>query len=146
MAKTISRDVRRPNVIREHASVEGGVWDTQSFQLALEFRLCPEHPHGLSFRVSTEVRRNEQLDVCFLGGLGDLPLNLEGPGRNGTDDDLHTRQGVLDGLAVGIVDLDHLGVAFNRGLGVLGAHSQWVLSYITYWVDTLPGGKEQRPP
>ena len=128
MAKTISRDVRRPNIIREHASVEGGVGDIQSFQLALKFRLCPEHPHGLSFRVSTEIRRDEQLDVCSLGGLSDLPLNLEGSGRNGTDDDLYTCQGVLDGLAVGIVDLDHLGVTFDRGLGVLGAHSQWVLS------------------
>ena len=71
-------DVRRPDVIRERASVEGGVWNTQFFQLALNVRLCPEHPLGLPFRVSSKLGRNEQLDVCFLRGRSDLLLDFEG--------------------------------------------------------------------
>ena len=81
------------------------------------------------FRVSTEFRRNEQLDVCFLGSGSDFLLNIESCYRNGTDDNVHTSQGVLDGLVIGIVDLDNLGVALNRGLGVLSVQSQCLLIY-----------------
>jgi hypothetical protein len=120
IARNISRNVRRPNVICEQASVEGGVWDTQSFQLALDSRLRSEPPLGLSFyRYSSELRRNEQLDTGFLGGGSNLPLNIDGRSRNGTDDDVYTGQSLLDGFIVGIVNLDHLGVALNGALGPL---------------------------
>ena len=39
--------------------------------------------------------------------------------RDGADDDVHTSQGVLDGCVVGIVDLDHLGIAMDRLIGTL---------------------------
>jgi hypothetical protein len=87
--------------------------------LALNIRLFSEYPLGLSFRYSSEIRRNKQFDTGFLGGCGDLPLNIERSPRNGADDDMHTGQGLLDGFIVGIVDVDHLGVALNRGLGAL---------------------------
>ena len=115
----ISRDLRCPNVIREWARIEEGIWHTQSFQLALDVRLRPEPPLGPSFRYSPELRRNEQLDTCFLACGSDFPLNIEGCSRNGTDGDVHTCQSLLDGSMVGIVDVDHLGVALNRGLGAL---------------------------
>ena len=73
-----AEDVRRPNVIREWPSVEDGVGDTQSFQLALNIGLCPKHPLGLSFGVSSELGGNEQLDVRFIRGRGNLPLDIEG--------------------------------------------------------------------
>ena len=88
------------------------------------------YPLGVFFRISTEFRRNEQLDVYFLGSGSDFLLNVESCYRNGTDDNVHTSQGVLDGLVIGIVDLDHPGVTLNRGLGALGMHSQCLLSHI----------------
>jgi hypothetical protein len=130
-------DVRRPDIIRKGASVEDSVRDTQSFQLGLNICLGPEQSLGRSFGYPSEVRRNEQLDVYFHGGRSDLPLNIEGLSRNGTDDDLHASQGALDRFVIGIVDLDHLGVTLNGGLGALSVHDQWVLlSHIIYNVKT----------
>ena len=100
------------------------------------------HSRGLSFRFSPELGGNEQLDACFLGGRTDLPLNINSRSRNGTDDDLHPGQSVLDGLVAGIVNLDHLDVPFNRGLGALSLHSRSVLSDIAYRVDTYLAGKD----
>ena len=133
-------NVRHPNKIRERASVEGGVWHAQSLQLALHVRLCSEYALGLFFRYASVLRRNEQLNTCFLGGRAYFHLDIKGSCRNCADDDVHTGQGVLDGLLVGIVDLDHLGVSFNR-LGGLCVHNEWCTQHITYnnyWMDTLP--------
>ena len=49
---------------------------------------------------------------------------------------------MFDGFVVGIVDLDHLGVAFNRGLGPLTVMFRWVLSQIAYWMGTYLAGKD----
>lgn len=81
-------------------------------------------PLRISFRYISELRRNKQLDVCILGGRSDFPLNIKGRYRNGTDDNVHTGQGILDGFIVGIVDLDHLGIALNRFLRALRVDSQ----------------------
>ena len=84
-------DARFPNEIRERASVEDRIWDTQPFQLGLNARLLPEHPLRLPLRYVSEIRRNEQLDPGFLCGLRDLSLNLEGRSRNRADDNIDTR-------------------------------------------------------
>ena len=124
MAKVYQKDVRRPPGIRELASVESGVWQAQSFQLALKIGFRPVKPLRISFRYMSELRRNKQLDVCILGSRSDFPLNIKGRYRDGTDDDLHASQGVLDGFIVGIVDLDHLGITFNRLTGTLRFDSE----------------------
>jgi len=70
---------RCPNVIREWASVDECVRDTHSFQLVLNARLLTEHPLSLAFCHPTELRRNEQLDACFLGRPPRSSLEHQGP-------------------------------------------------------------------
>jgi hypothetical protein len=52
---------------------------------------------GRPFCYISELRRNEQLEVYFLGGRSDLPLNIKGRYRNGTYDNIHTSHCVVDG-------------------------------------------------
>jgi hypothetical protein len=51
--RAISRDVRLPSEIGPRASVEGGVWHTQSFQLALNICFRPGYPLCPSLRYSS---------------------------------------------------------------------------------------------
>jgi hypothetical protein len=57
-------------------------------------------------------------------------LSIKGRHRDGTDDDVHTPQGVLDGCVVGVIDLDHLSVTLNGILGALSARSQGSTQHI----------------
>ena len=86
----------------------------------MRIHLCCVQPLGRVRQHSSKIRRNEQLDACFLAGRNDLQLDVKGPYRNGADDDVHTGQGVLEGLLARIVDLDHLGASFNRLRGLWG--------------------------
>ncbi len=114
--KQLSRDVRYPSHIREWAIIERSVWHSDRFQLFLRSRLGSEDSLGLVFRYAPVFRRAEQLHAYFLGSRSDLRLNIDGLWLNGADDNVHAGQGLLDGVVFGIVDLDHLGVAFNGGL------------------------------
>jgi hypothetical protein len=51
---------------------------------------------GRPFWYISELRRNE-LEVYFLGGRSDSPLNIKGRYRNGTYDNIHTGHCVVDG-------------------------------------------------
>jgi hypothetical protein len=123
----LSRDVRYPSHIRERAIVESSVWQTHRFQLFLHGRLGSEDTFGLVFRYPAELRRAEQLHAYFLGSRSDFRLNVDGRRLNGTDDNVDTGQSLLDGVVFGIVDLDHLGVALNSGVGSLSVHNQCVV-------------------
>ena len=85
-------------MISEQASVECRVWDIQSFQLALDIRLRPPNPLGLSIGYSSKLGWNEQLDACVFGGRGDFHLSIDGFSWNwnGTDNDVYAGQGMLD--------------------------------------------------
>jgi hypothetical protein len=141
----LSRDVRYPSHIRERAIVESSVWHTHRFQHFLHGRLDSEDALGLVFRYPAELRRAEQLHAYFLGGRSDFRLNIDGRRVDGADDNVHIGQSLLDGFVVGIVDLDHLGVALNGGFGSLSVHNQcvWYSAHHVqpnYWLDALPGG------
>src|SRR6267154_6286868 len=130
--RSISRNVRLPSEIGPRASVEGGVRHTQSFQLVLNVCFRPGYPLCRPFRYISIFRRNEQFNVDLLSGCSDFLLNIKGRYCNGTDDDIHTGQRVLDGCFIVVVDLDHLGIALNGGLGALCVHSQWSTQHIMY--------------
>jgi hypothetical protein len=126
----VSGDLRDPNVILKRASIEDGIWHTQSFQLALNVCFRSRYPICRSFRYSSILRRNEQFNVDLLGRCSDFLLNIKGRYRNRTDDNIHTGQGRLDGCLIGVVDLDHLGITLNGGLGALCVHSRWSTQHI----------------
>lgn len=115
----LSRDARYPSHIRERTIVESSVGQTHRFQLCLHSRLSSEDTLGLVFRYPAELRRAEQLHSYFLGSRSDFRLNVDGLWLNGTDNNVHTGKGLLDGVVFGIVDLDHLGVSLNGGFGSL---------------------------
>jgi hypothetical protein len=117
------KDARYPSHVRERAIVESGVRHAHRLQLFLRGRLGGEDALGLVFRCPAVLRRAEELHANFLGGRGDFRLNVDGLWLDGTDDDVHAGQSLLDRVVVGIVDLDHLGVALNGGFGSLSIMS-----------------------
>jgi hypothetical protein len=125
------KDARDPGIICEQASVESRIRHIQCFQLTLNIRLRPKNPIGLSIGYPSKLRGNEQLHANAFGGLSDFRLDIDGCAWNGTDNDVHTCQGLLDRSLVGIVNLDDLGVAFNRGLRALTKSKLLIMSRAT---------------